>query len=61
MKVSVDGFDRKIDAQRWLDSVTTQVMTGAYVDPKLGRITVGAWIDTWLDGLAHVKPTTRAR
>jgi hypothetical protein len=29
-------FTRKLDAQRWLDEVTTSVVTGQYVDPKAG-------------------------
>lgn len=36
-------FPRKIDAQRWLDEVTTSMVTGAYVDPKVGRITFDQW------------------
>jgi integrase len=40
-------FDRKVDAQRWLDEVTAQVLTGAYVDPKAGRMTFGRWFDEW--------------
>jgi hypothetical protein len=28
-------FVRKVDAQRWLDSVTTAVSTGLYDDPSL--------------------------
>src|SRR5438874_2587788 len=27
-------FSRKVDAQRWLDEVTTAVVTGTYVDPR---------------------------
>jgi hypothetical protein len=27
-------FTRRVDAQRWLDSVTTAVQTGLYVDPN---------------------------
>jgi hypothetical protein len=30
-------FDRKVDAQRWLDEVTAAVVTGTYVDPGAGR------------------------
>jgi integrase len=40
-------FERKTDAQRWLDEVTASVVTGAYVDPKAGKITFGAWFDQW--------------
>jgi hypothetical protein len=32
-------FDRKVDAQQWLDGVTSAVVTGTYADPKAGRIT----------------------
>ncbi|SDZ02568.1 tyrosine-type recombinase/integrase [Herbiconiux ginsengi] len=35
-------------AQHWLDHVTTSVVTGTYVDPKLAKLTVGEWCDTWL-------------
>ncbi|MFS0883985.1 tyrosine-type recombinase/integrase [Aeromicrobium sp. 179-A 4D2 NHS] len=41
-------FDRKIDAQQWLDEVTAAIVTGQYVDPKAGRITFGAWFDQWV-------------
>ncbi len=54
-------FDRKVDAQRWLNSVTAAVETGTYVDPRAGRITVREWAQTWLDGQAQLKPTTRSR
>ena len=39
-------FQRKTDAQRWLDEVTTSIVTGAYVDPQVGRITFDQW---WAD------------
>jgi integrase len=54
-------FSRKIDAQTWLDSVTTAVRTGTYVDPTKGRITVGELAPLWLAGKINLKPTTRAR
>jgi hypothetical protein len=28
-----------VDAQRWLDEVTTSVVSGQYVDPKDGHVT----------------------
>ena len=46
-------FNRKIDAQNWLDSVTTATQTGVYVDPNRGKITIGDWSARWLDGQAH--------
>jgi integrase len=54
-------FDRKVDAQRWLDQVTSSIVTGTYIDPVLARVTVGEWGARWLDGHAAVKPSTRAR
>ena len=40
-------FDRKIDAQQWLDGVTSAVVTGTYADPKAGRITLAAFFGEW--------------
>src|SRR4051794_8359880 len=40
-------FDRKVDAQRWLDEVAATVVTGTYVDPKAGRVTLAAFYATW--------------
>jgi integrase len=54
-------FKRKVDAQRWLDEVTTAVTTGMYVDPGRSRITVGEWSGRWLKTKVDLKPSTRAR
>jgi integrase len=40
-------FERKVDAQRWLDEVTASVVTGQYVDPKAGKATFDAWFADW--------------
>jgi Phage integrase, N-terminal SAM-like domain len=54
-------FVRKIDAQNWLDSVTTAVQTGLYVDPNRSKITIEEWATRWLEGQAHLKPSTHER
>jgi len=54
-------FARKIDATRWLDSVTTAVETGTYVDPKAGQSTLGEYAPIWLSRQVHLKPSTRSR
>ena len=54
-------FGRKADAQRWLDGVTSSVVTGSYVDPKASRVLVGDWSTTWLAGKANLQPSTRDR
>jgi integrase len=41
-------FPRKVDAQDWLDEVTADIVTGRYVDPRAGRIELGAFADRWL-------------
>ncbi len=52
-------FTRRVDAQRWLDGVTTAVLTGAYVDPKSGRQTVREYAEEWRAIQVH-RPTTAA-
>ena len=54
------AFDRKIDAQRWLDEQTVALVRGNYVHPQAGRVTVGEWAESWLAGRSHLKPKTLA-
>ncbi|MEP7178803.1 MAG: tyrosine-type recombinase/integrase [Pseudonocardiales bacterium] len=54
-------FKRKADAQHWLDEVTTAVTTGMYVDPGRARITVGDWVQRWIETKVDLKPSTKAR
>jgi integrase len=54
-------FARKVDAQRWLDSVTTALGTGSYVDPARSKVTVAVWAQQWLAGQVHLKASTRVR
>ena len=42
-------FDRRVDAQRWIDDVTASVVVGAYVDPRAGLITFREFFDQWVD------------
>ncbi|WP_324650983.1 tyrosine-type recombinase/integrase [Georgenia sp. H159] len=51
-------FSRKIDAQRWLDEVTADVVTGRYVDPRTARMTFSEWAETWLRGYEGKRPST---
>lgn len=53
-------FKRKADAQRWIDSVTTAVVTGTYVDPGRAAITVAAMADGWASNPGWTA-STRAR
>ena len=40
-------FKRKIDAQQWIKEVDASVLTGQYVDPKAGEITLAAYFKKW--------------
>lgn len=51
-------FDRKVDAQRWLDEQTAALMAGTHVDQKTARTTVEQWCATWLEGYATRRPST---
>jgi len=51
----------KAKAQQWLDEQTAmRVTTGAYVDPKSGRVTVTAYAKEWCDRRKWA-PSTRDR
>ena len=50
-------FRRKIDAQRWLDEVTTSILTGLYADPKAGRITFASYYQGWSARQVWVRAT----
>lgn len=40
-------FARKVDAQRWLDEVTTSVVTGTYVDPRQAKVRLRDYARAW--------------
>jgi integrase len=50
-----------VDAQAFLNGVTTAVQTGTYVDPAKSRVTVAEWSARWLAAQSQLKPSTRVR
>ncbi len=55
------SFDRKVEAQRWLDTeVTAKLVTGNYVAPRAGLVTVGAVHSSWSASQGHISPKTAA-
>lgn len=50
-------FGRKVDAQRWLDEVTTSILTGLYADPKAGRVTFDSYCEGWASRQVWVRAT----
>lgn len=53
-------FTRKVDAAAWLDTVTSTIVTGTYVAPKAGMVTISVIHEQWLKTQAHVKESTKA-
>jgi integrase len=54
------SFERKVDAQAWLNEIMASQTTGTYVAPKAGRITVRDLHAKWLGTQGHLKETTVA-
>ncbi len=54
------SFERRLEAQAWLDEITAAQVTGTYVAPKAGRITVAELHAKWLGTQGHLKQTTVA-
>lgn len=54
------GFARKADAQNWLNAVTSTIVTGTYVAPGAGTVTVGELHKQWMGTFGHLKATTKA-
>src|SRR5262245_56504917 len=49
-------FARRVDAERWRDSVRGDLVSGDYRDPHAGKIKFATWADHWLD---TVRPTLK--
>ena len=53
-------FPSKADANRYLAQVEADLLRGAWTDPRLARITFGAWVERWWPTTADLRPGTRA-
>lgn len=54
-------FTKKSDAERYLTSIESSLLTGGYVDPSAGRTTVGEYATVWLGRQVQLAPSTRER
>jgi integrase len=52
-------FDRKTDAEQFLERVGADLQRGEYTDPSLRRVRFGDWADQFWSTSVHVKPSTR--
>ncbi|MDR1441403.1 MAG: site-specific integrase [Bifidobacteriaceae bacterium] len=55
------SFRRKVDANRYRQSVESAIATGSYVDPNRGKLATDVWAQTWLDGKTNLTPKSRQR
>lgn len=53
-------FDTKRDARRWLDEVTAATLTGQYVDPDAGKVTLERFFADWSTRQIWAPGTVRA-
>lgn len=54
-------FRLKRDADRFARDVETAKDGGLFVDPQLGKISMGEWVDRWLAAKTNITPSTRER
>ncbi|QZY52709.1 tyrosine-type recombinase/integrase [Leucobacter tenebrionis] len=50
---------RKIDAQQWLDRETASIVSGQWVDPKAGEITLADYFEEWQERQVWAPATRR--
>ncbi|GGL09735.1 tyrosine-type recombinase/integrase [Nocardia jinanensis] len=55
------GFRRKIDAEQFANTVEVKKLTGEYIAPSMGRMTVGELGPKWLARQVHIKPSWAER
>ena len=54
-------FGRKVDAENWLKVNEGDVVRGAWIDPRAGRVTMRSFANGWLEQRSDLRPTTRAK
>jgi integrase len=54
------AFGRKADAQAWLNEITSEFVTGSYVAPAAGRVTVASVYASWSASQGHISAKTAA-
>ncbi|MFD6223496.1 hypothetical protein [Nocardia asteroides] len=52
------GFDRKTDAQSWLNAQMSTLVQGTHVSPRDAQLTVQEWCDLWIKGYGVHRDST---
>jgi integrase len=55
------SFRRKTDARRFAAEIETDIHRGRWVEPRLGRVSFGEYVEGYLDGIAHLRPGTQLK
>lgn len=56
-----ETFDRKVDADEWLDRQRGAQAQGQWIDPRAGRISFDRWAEQWRAGQLHHRESTGIR
>jgi integrase len=51
-------FATKTDADRWLNKIEADILSGEWRNPDAGRIALGAYLTTWIDHRTNLRPRT---
>ena len=54
-------FRRKVDAEKFLATVESAKLRGAWTDPAAGRTPFAAWLEEWWGSAADLRPSTVSR
>lgn len=52
-------FDRKIDAEKFLERIGTEMQTGDWIDPKASKTRFDDWAEVWWKTTVKLAPSTR--
>lgn len=58
MRSAPETFARRAEAHRYLALLEAQIARGEWVDPALGKVTVGDYADRWIAERAGLRPRT---
>lgn len=55
------SFKRKAEAEAYATTVEHGMMSGSYIAPDAGKVTMSEWANQWLEAQVHVKATSLDR
>lgn len=59
-KITSRSFTKRADAKQWLSDEESKLALGTFVDPKLGKVTYGEWLELFRSGEVGLRRTTLA-